>query len=312
MTPHPMKIPIVIFQAALSMASLAAGAQSYICPNGPGPGERLLGTSRASPGVASMPICEAVGSANPDVPLTVFYGAFAAPVAAAGLSWTWDYPGESQAARAAVSGCEHTTQKRCELLGTFRNTCVAIAANPEYKRFHGVDPSREQAQLKAMQACNSGSPLGLCQLEQVAICAGPSYPRDYNALANTITSDELLNRSARLDPREYWGAVAASAAGKVVQAVTNHPSRAEAERAVLAAAQCATCHVHLTYKNSCVGVAWPANDQAGFVTVLDPDPARAHSEARAQCQAKHGKCVAAANCSGHMSLKDFPWRKPQQ
>ncbi|WKJ90045.1 hypothetical protein QZJ86_18860 [Methylomonas montana] len=45
--------------AWVAMAGLPAGAQaSYICPNGPGPGEVQLGITGGSHGVAAMPVCE--------------------------------------------------------------------------------------------------------------------------------------------------------------------------------------------------------------------------------------------------------------
>ena len=44
-------------------ASPAVFGQTFVCPTGPGPGQRQVGMTGGSPGLASVPVCEQFSSA---------------------------------------------------------------------------------------------------------------------------------------------------------------------------------------------------------------------------------------------------------
>ncbi|MFZ1477534.1 MAG: hypothetical protein WAT18_07295 [Sphingorhabdus sp.] len=51
---------------ALLFWPTAASAQTFVCPNGPGPGEVQVGTTGGSHGVAAIPICASDGRGSPE------------------------------------------------------------------------------------------------------------------------------------------------------------------------------------------------------------------------------------------------------
>lgn len=58
----------LIGMVALVLPGLAYAQASYVCPTGPGPGERQIGMAGGGPGVASVPICVSDGNAATSAP----------------------------------------------------------------------------------------------------------------------------------------------------------------------------------------------------------------------------------------------------
>lgn len=55
----------LLFSLAVSPAVFG---QTFICPTGPGPGQRQVGMTGGSPGLASVPVCEQFSSSAPAAP----------------------------------------------------------------------------------------------------------------------------------------------------------------------------------------------------------------------------------------------------
>jgi hypothetical protein len=243
------------------------------------------------------------------MPLPNYYGAFAADPEHAKLSWAAYYPTRQAAAQAAIESCSRGTKARCRSLGEFRNQCAAVAINQSRKVFVGFDHIQRTAARKALKACNAASPDEACGLWKMPICASAIYGAQHNARADQATVAEMDALADEVDKREYWGAVA-SGNDQIISRM-NRPSRTAAEREALAKEKCNGCTLKASFKNSCIGLAWPADNRNFLETVVNRDPQTAEAGARRQCSAKYGQCVGTARCSGRAALGDFPHGVPQ-
>lgn len=245
----------------------------------------------------------------PPMPLPNYYGAFAADPEHAKLSWAAHYPTRQSAAQAAIESCSRGSKTRCQSLGEFRNQCAAVAINQSRKVFVEFADIHRTAARKALKTCNAASPDEACGLWKMPICASGIYGAQDNARADQATIAEMDALADEVDRREYWGAVA-SGNGQIISRM-NRPSRTVAEREALAKEKCSGCTLKASFKNSCIGIAWPADDRHFLETVVNRDPQAAEAGARRQCAAKYGQCVGTARCSGRTALGDFPHGAPQ-
>lgn len=127
---------LLVFLSATMSWSTMAIAQTFVCPNGPGPGEIQVGTTGGSGGVAVIPICASDGSddsseddaAGSDGPVwETRWGAIA--TGGGGLGAVTDMRSESQAKKAAIKQCKKTASaggSECKAL-TYYNQCAVIA-----------------------------------------------------------------------------------------------------------------------------------------------------------------------------------------
>lgn len=121
---------------ALLMAwPMAAAAQTFVCPNGPGPGEVQVGTTGGSGGIAVIPICASDGSedssdsadASADrVAWQTRWGAIARGKAG-GWGAVGDMPNERSARKAALRQCETTASTEradCKVSIAYYDQCA--------------------------------------------------------------------------------------------------------------------------------------------------------------------------------------------
>lgn len=73
--------------------------------------------------------------------------------------------------------------------------------------------------------------------------------------------------------------------------------------------ECTGCTKVLTYRDTCVGMAWAkgVKGRGTSYTALDPDPKAARDAARNTCSAKSGlpNCVAMVRCSGRPYISGY-------
>ncbi|MFP3740202.1 hypothetical protein SB860_35805, partial [Burkholderia sp. SIMBA_019] len=79
--------------------------------------------------------------------------------------------------------------------------------------FPGNSVSPEMAAKKAMRRCTAGSPDGKCRLATLPLCVGPGYSAEDLQAPKTATPAQLEALSAKLNDREYWGAIAETNTG---------------------------------------------------------------------------------------------------
>lgn len=127
---------LLVFLSVTTLWSATASAQTFVCPNGPGPGEIQVGTTGGSGGVAVIPICASDGSddssedggAGSNGPAwETRWGAIA--TGGGGLGAVTDMRSESQAKRAAIKQCKKTASdngSECKAL-SYYNQCAVIA-----------------------------------------------------------------------------------------------------------------------------------------------------------------------------------------
>ncbi len=164
------------------------------------------------------------------------------------------------------------------------------------------------AAKKAVRRCTAGSPDGKCWLTTMPLCVGPGYSAQDVEAARKATPAELEALSAKLNDREYWGAVAEMNTGDLTYS-DGYPNEKDAINKLLEWEDCIGCTKVLTYRDSCVGLAWAkgVKGRGTSYTALDPDPKAARDAARNTCSAKSGlpNCVAMVRCSGRPYISGY-------
>lgn len=258
---------------------------------------RFLPLIRAA--VAALAVV--AGLASPAAFAQSVYGAMATDGDHSKVYWVGPEKTKQWADMAAVAECKRAGGKGCKSLTTFWDSCMAYARNSRQDLFPGNSVSPEMAAKKAMRRCTAASPDGKCRLTTMPVCAGPGYSADDLAAAKRAKPADVEALSAKLDTRAYWGAVAENADGGVVYA-DGYPTEDEALNTLLKWEDCKDCRKLLTYKDSCVGMAWVKGSEGRGTrfTALNPDSVSAREESRATCTAKTGApaCVAMVRCSG--------------
>jgi Domain of unknown function (DUF4189) len=127
---------LLVLLTASIFGPMTAVAQTFVCPNGPGPGEVQVGTTGGSGGIAVIPICASNGSddssdsgdVQPQGPVwETRWGAIA--TGGGGLGAVTDMRSENQAKRAAIKQCKKTAGdkgSKCKAL-SYYNQCAVIA-----------------------------------------------------------------------------------------------------------------------------------------------------------------------------------------
>ncbi|ALM86772.1 hypothetical protein ASB57_05970 [Bordetella sp. N] len=226
------------------------------------------------------------------------------------MFWTLPVPGGKQAAEdAAVAECRRKGGNGCKSLGWFADSCMAWAANSRRDLFPGNSAGPEIAAKAAIRKCTAQSPDGKCRLAMLPICVGPGYSPTHNAAAARARPADLEALSAKLDKREYWGTVSESETGGALYA-DDYPSEKEAVKSLNEWDECKNCSTLITYKDTCVGLAWPkgvAKERGHNYTILNPEPQTARDQARLACNAKEktDTCVAMVRCSGRAYMDGY-------
>jgi len=114
------------------------------------------------------------GSSAPSKPrvLDSKYGAIALNMKGAGFDSAYGETSEAEAKRNALAKCGST----CKILGSYRNTCAAVAWGLIKKRgmvFTELNPQRGIVETKALSKCNA-SGASNCKIMMPAECSLPS------------------------------------------------------------------------------------------------------------------------------------------
>lgn len=222
----------------------------------------------------------------------------------------WALPELSQkdAEAAGLAECRRQGGKDCKKLSWFSDSCMVYARNTNHDLFPGNSVSPELAAKKAMRRCTAASPDGKCRLMTMPLCVGPGYSVEDLQAPKRARPADVEALSAKMNQREYWGALAENADGGLLYA-DGYPKEDEALNMLLKWEDCKDCRKVLTYKDTCVGMAWVKGSEGRGTrfTELNPDPVSAREAARATCTTKTGAptCVAMVRCSGREYIDGY-------
>lgn len=222
----------------------------------------------------------------------------------------WALPELSQkdAEAAALAECRRQGGKDCKKLTWFSDSCMVYARNTNHDLFPGNSVSPELAAKKAMRRCTAGSPNGRCRLMTMPLCTGPGYSVEDLQAPKRARPADVEALSAKMNDREYWGALAENADGGLLYA-DGYPKEDEALNMLLKWEDCKDCRKVLTYKDTCVGMAWVKGSEGRGTrfTALNNDPVAAREAARGTCTAKTGapSCIAMVRCSGREYIDGY-------
>ncbi|HEX7814776.1 DUF4189 domain-containing protein [Dyella sp.] len=221
------------------------------------------------------------------------------------VGWSVNYDQIQQANNAAYDSCIQRGGKGCHVLEPFYDSCATYAVNQHGQTFLGISSSRSadrDAEEMAIAQCNAQSSDGKCQLLTLAVCSGMPRGESSNRRAIKASWKDIQERSAKVDKRRYWGAVASD--GNQINTTYNISSKEDAEQ--LALQKCDGCKIIKTYEDTCVGSAWPRDKRPMVELATDDDPVDAKRKALSACGGKYGQCDAAVRCSGRKYPKPNP------
>jgi len=248
------------------------------------------------------------GLASPMAHAEKLYGGIATDGKHSRIYWVLPETGGKSAEAAALAECRKAGGKDCKVLSWFSDSCMVYARNSVQDLFPGNSVSPEMAAKKAMRRCTAGSPDGKCRLTTMPLCVGPGYSAADMRAPLRASKAELESLSAKMNQREYWGAIAENDTGGLVYS-DGYPNEKDALSKLLDWEDCKDCRKVLTYTDSCVGMAWAkgAKGRGTSFTALNPDPKAARDESRATCTAKTGSpaCVAMVRCSGRAYIDGY-------
>jgi hypothetical protein len=163
------RIVLGFFAYLLSGLALAA----YPCPNGPGPGERQVGSTGGSHGVGVVPMCERSDSSGPVEASPQWasrWGAIYIDYERSAFGVSENMPSKGKAKKAAEQDCIARGGKKCKIKMESRNQCSALASNQAYTSF-ARNSTKEEAESVVLAKClrNSGQ-------ECTLLYSGCSYP----------------------------------------------------------------------------------------------------------------------------------------
>lgn len=214
--------PLFLFAAvATSMGS--AHAQAYSCPNGPGPGERLIAIPAPSHGVNLGPQCvydgppqptraeRALQRAEEDMAAarermrqhdeerariarreaqvrefnSIAFGAVALSADRTGTTHSYNHPDQRSAEAAALQQCG----RGCTLLSALRDECLAVAVAPNGQSYRGYAGMVVNAATRAVGDCDKANPGGQCRLLSMPFCAGADFQQTIPKLAQADSTE---------------------------------------------------------------------------------------------------------------------------
>ncbi|WP_240622084.1 DUF4189 domain-containing protein [Achromobacter mucicolens] len=248
------------------------------------------------------------GLASPTAHAEKLYGGIATDGKHSRIYWVLPETGGKSAEAAALAECRKAGGKDCKVLSWFSDSCMVYARNSGQDLFPGNSVSPEMAAKKAIRRCTAGSPDGKCRLTTMPLCVGPGYSAADMRAPLRASKAELESLSAKLNQREYWGAIAENDTGGLVYS-DGYPNEKDALSKLLDWEDCKDCRKVLTYTDSCVGMAWAkgVKGRGTSFTALNPDPKAARDASREACTAKTGSpaCVAMVRCSGRAYIDGY-------
>jgi hypothetical protein len=189
--PCATRLGLALFALLLALIFPATAiAQAYPCPQGPGPGERQIGTSGGSHGVAAMPMCvddgapddgQAAYPAGP-APIHTAHWVFAIGTTADGhsayvLAADPVFAGDAEAL--LFRRCNAAGVRDCRIVRRFGSGVFAVAQAADGGYVHAIYPypeltsemrhgkkARKQAEQAIIEACvqQTGGP---CKLKEI-------------------------------------------------------------------------------------------------------------------------------------------------
>ncbi|WP_168454161.1 DUF4189 domain-containing protein [Sphingopyxis microcysteis] len=171
--------PLLLARIAAAVLFLLALAQparaAYPCPNGPGPGEVQVGMADGGHGIATLPLCNRVGSTGdapgdlgaPDgsvmVPrgATYTYGSIAWHADAADVWMVGNSGAASIAEGEALAACNRAMGGGCTSIGTWHNSAMTILRD----RYGGLISAWD-----GEQGVHSAATLAACSAKQLLPC----------------------------------------------------------------------------------------------------------------------------------------------
>jgi hypothetical protein len=158
-----MRAPFLFFIVAICFAFFpqSASAQAmgtYICGAGPGPGERQVGVTPGGNGVASLPICEAVGQSAPSGPPQQWIDAHIAVAGHDDANSTWTAAGyryASTAVEEALNACNAAMSSGCKIYMQSYNGSVITLRDNYGGLWWSSDATLSKAKRAAFKNCES-------------------------------------------------------------------------------------------------------------------------------------------------------------
>ena len=158
-------IGMMLAMLAMGLASGSALAQNYLCPAGPGPGERQVGMTEGggNSGLASIPICVNVDEpqlSEPGPPARQYtyfwvsnYVAVAWHPNASDVWAIWNAQSEEQAKEGALRLCTVAMSDGCTIAKAASNTSIAIARAPDGTLWSGWGETPRKAKNDVLASC---------------------------------------------------------------------------------------------------------------------------------------------------------------
>ncbi len=185
--------------SAMTFAGMpSAYAQTFVCPNGPGPGEVQVGTTGGSGGIAVIPICASNGEAEPDEaeappppPIQAVWVDSHIAIAWHGSSkevWaTWGHRDLDHAKTIVMDACNATMGGECEIAEAGYNIAIAIFRDKAGRLHTAWGKDEAEAQSIAQSACKSDGKA--CKILHVYVAKAWREPAEFGDLERKIADD---------------------------------------------------------------------------------------------------------------------------
>jgi len=269
-----------------------AQAQTFICPTGPGPGERQVGMAGGGNGVAPMPVCAADGPPPPELQWVPNYFAAAWHKDANDAWIVSGFSNGERAERAALLACNRAMGGGCTIAARGANGAVAIAIGVEGDLYASTEATRSKAEKDVLKYCVEQND-ECVQLRWATAPAG-----QFEVGANV--GDNPSYYGPKGDPHRRWGAIAWSDAqspdaarfAENVWIVGGRPSRegASADAAALCRADVAAgCSSRLVAADVFLAITNGDGRMGGAASAGSADLAR--KRALDQCRKSYKKCA---------------------
>jgi hypothetical protein len=154
MRPFIMFLALVGCFAFLPQSASAQG--TFICPNGPGPGERQVGMAGGGNGVAAVPVCVSDGPPPPPARPTEWIYSYYAMAGHDGANDVWTGAGfrtPTDAQLNALNACNQAMGGGCKIYADGANGVIALARDNTGALWWGSDNSVDKAKKRVLKSC---------------------------------------------------------------------------------------------------------------------------------------------------------------